>query len=126
MALVVVMTYIILIVIVLLSSSEAKGYQTRQQLTSPTSNEEIKSSTSRLSGLHLADQQLNELGGTHLNLAGRILKGSGLAKHRVRRLVGGKTKCLFEPKKFCSKFTHGSITKKFCLVVRVKRCTALD
>ena len=74
----------------------------------------------------LADQQLNELAGTHLNLAGRLYKGSGLAKHRVRRMVGRRTKCLFEPKKFCSNFTHGSITKKFCLVVRIKRCTALD
>ena len=74
----------------------------------------------------LADQQLNELAGTHLNLAGRLYKGSGLAKHRVRRMVGRRTKCLFEPKKFCTKFTHGLITKKFCLIVRIKHCSALD
>ena len=126
MALIVLLTSIILIVLVLLDSSEAKGYQTRKQITFPMSNEEIKSSTSRLTGLQLADQPLNESAGTHLNLAGHPLKGSGLTKHRVRRLVGRRTKCSFEPNKFCSKFTHGPITKKFCLVVRIKRCTALD
>ena len=67
-------------------------------------NEVIKSGcTSRFAGHNqrledhqLEDQQFTE---THLNLTGRLLKGSGLAKHRVRKLVGRRTDCLFEPKK---------------------------
>ena len=45
---------------------------------------------------------------------------------RVRRMLGRATQCIDELKKFCQNFTHGGISKKFCLVVPVKRCTALD
>ena len=46
--------------------------------------------------------------------------------HRVRRMLGTATKCVPKLKEFCRVFTYGKLKKKFCFVVRVKDCTALD
>ena len=58
---------------------------------------------------------------------GLYSKNLSLRSHRrVRRMLGRKTKCFPKLVKFCHRFTYGATTKKFCLMVNVKKCTALD
>ena len=78
-------------------------------------------------------------GEEHLMVAKMVLEGKdgvrveGLLKnssdnhhHRVRRMLGRRTECVPTLKNFCSMFTYGKTTKRFCLTVTVKKCTALD
>ena len=46
--------------------------------------------------------------------------------HTVRRVTGYRMKCVPEMKKFCSIFTYNGLSKKFCLKIKTKHCTALD
>ena len=46
--------------------------------------------------------------------------------HRVRRMLGSVTKCLPQLKKFSHVFTHGKLRKRFCFMIPVKYCAALD
>ena len=71
--------------------------------------------------LHLIVSTRGEINTNHINHHNDTFK-----HHRVRRIVGRRTECVPDFRRFCKKFTHGKITKRFCLVVNVNRCTALD
>ena len=47
-------------------------------------------------------------------------------QHRIRRMIGRNTTCFRRLVKFCKMVTYKDVTKRFCLRVPVKYCTALD
>ena len=49
-----------------------------------------------------------------------------LIKRRVRRVTGSPTKCVTEFRKFCHTFVANGISKRFCIAVPMKYCTAVD
>ena len=46
--------------------------------------------------------------------------------HRVRRMLGGRTEWVPTLKTFCTWFTYGKITKRFCITVTLMKCASLD
>lgn len=55
------------------------------------------------------------------------MKISATARHhRVRRMLGTKMKCFPVLRPLCHVFYGGNTTKKFCIVVKIRRCYAVD
>ena len=52
--------------------------------------------------------------------------GSGVAKRRVRRVLGAPTRCAVEFQKFCQLFKKGVVTKRYCILAPVRLCSAVD
>ena len=67
----------------------------------------------------------NEVEG-HNNNNAKTAHPAHPAHPRFRRTVGQRTRCMKKMVPYCGMFTHGKVTKKFCLFVNLKQCTALD
>ena len=66
----------------------------------------------------------NNLGVEQMKSATRNV-GSAI-RSRVRRMLGHRTNCFYEIKKFCQLFSTKEVSKVFCLDVPITKCYALD